>query len=422
MIRNLKNKLKEMSSGSHSLKQADNYTSDDFIEIYRNQQKSSSADTWKTTHDFSGQIIESADHLFVKKRIIYGINRCFGRVNFSELTDLEFTDSLWWTRLHAACKISEMVFLDAETTGLAGGTGTCAFLIGLGYITGEGLVIEQYLMRDFDEEYPMLCKLINTLRKFKVLVTFNGKSFDWPLLESRLTYSRLGTINWDGAHLDLLHISRRLWGKRLERCSLSCIEESILGHIREDDIPGSRIPGIYFEYLENRNTDMMKKVIKHNEWDIAAIAALLLHIKKLYEDPLNMADDYELLGIARALEISGKNKEAVACYQHCIRISEKYFLITEAKKRLAYLKKRYEGPEKALHLWMDLAEEKGSMLLFPLIEMAKYFEHKKKDYQQALMCTERAIILADKLKSGPLKIKEELFHRRNRLIRKLNTF
>ena len=145
----------------------------------------------------------------------------------------------------------------------------------------------------------MLQSLISTLRNFRLLVTFNGKAFDWPLLETRLVYSRLSSISWENAHLDLLHTSRRLWGKQLESCSLSCIEEKILSHIREDDIPGFQIPGIYFDYLETRNADTIEQIMQHNEWDIAAMAALLIHIKKLYEDPLGKADEYELLPLQR---------------------------------------------------------------------------------------------------------------------------
>ena len=419
MIRNLKSKLKAMSSGSHLLDRKDTGTATDYVEVSRKGEHGSSAADWKTRHSFNGQIIESTSGAFVLKRSIYEMTSSFGHIVFSGLADLDLSDSSWWTRTGNGFKPHDIVFFDAETTGLAGGNGTYAFLVGLGYITDAGLVIEQYLMRDFDEEYPMLQSLISTLRNFRLLVTFNGKAFDWPLLETRLVYSRLSSISWENAHLDLLHTSRRLWGKQLESCSLSCIEEKILSHIREDDIPGFQIPGIYFDYLETRNADTIEQIMQHNEWDIAAMAALLIHIKKLYEDPLGKADEYELLAIAKELERNCRIQDAAACYQRCIQISSKYSIATEAKKRLAYLKKKHEGPEKAMDLWIDLAEEPDSLLIFPLIEMAKFFEHREKDYKRALACTERAIVLADRLSKNSLSMKEELLHRRRRLRRKL---
>jgi uncharacterized protein YprB with RNaseH-like and TPR domain len=145
--------------------------------------------------DFGGKVIEGPDGAFVRKRTIYGEDSTYGKIEFSRLFASDYTNSNWWTRLDKNFNIQDIVFLDTETTGLAGGTGTYAFLIGLGYIDDQGLVVEQYLMRDFDEEYPMLKAVMETLKKFRVLITFNGKSFDWPLLESRLIYSRLGTIH-----------------------------------------------------------------------------------------------------------------------------------------------------------------------------------------------------------------------------------
>lgn len=433
MIRNLKSKLKAMSSSSplhsqdlESIASPINESSLslidtgnlEYIEVVR-RGRVAPKDDLRARGDFGGKVIEGSEGAFVRKRTIYGMGSSYGKVDLSQLPALDFSKSSWWTRLDANFNIHNIVFLDTETTGLAGGTGTYAFLIGLGYIDDQGLVVEQYLMRDFDEEYPMLKAVMETLKKFRVLVTFNGKSFDWPLLESRLIYSRLRTIPWEDAHLDLLHLSRRLWGKRLESCSLSCIEENILSHIRKDDIPGSQIPDIYFKYLESRNTGMMNRVILHNQWDIAAMAALLLHVKSLYKDPVGRGDAYELLGIARELERSQRIEEAASYYQQCINISKKHSLSIEAKKRLAYLKKRHLGPEEAMNIWAELAEEDGSMLIYPLIEMAKYLEHGKKDFQKALAYTNRAILLAD-TRSSSSRLKEELLHRRRRLIRKLD--
>jgi len=169
----------------------------------------------------------------------------------------------------------------------------------------------------------------------------------------------------------------------------------------------------------------MKQVITHNEWDIAAMAALLIHVCRLYDNPLGSTNPHELLSIAKELERNHKIHEASDCYRHCIHTADLHSLKVDAKKRYAYMKKRYEGPEEAMDLWEDLAEENGSMLIFPLVEMAKYFEHGKKDFVKALEYTERAINLTNKLrcnnivKNSSSRLKEDLLIRKKRLLKKI---
>lgn len=430
MIPNLKGKLKNLSSSSLSSKESNTILENPTRNCGTVKEESSEDiqnRTIENPNNFGGQLITSPDGSFVKKRILYGTDASYGSTSLAKLFAWDFSNSQWWTRLDQDFNPKDIVFLDTETTGLSGGSGTYAFLVGLGYITDEGLVVEQYLMRDFDEEYPMLQSVIDTLKNYQVLVTFNGKSFDWPLMESRLIYSRLKPLHWENTHLDLLHISRRIWGNYLESCSLSSIEENILGNVRHNDIPGSMIPKAYWDYLDTREADEMERIIKHNELDIVAMAALLLHISKLFLDPIAIAsgdtsqlirDASQLLGIARELERNDRIMEAAECYEACIRSAPNRSLKIEAKKRIAYMKKRHEGPGEAMDLWLDLADEQGSMLLFPFIEMAKYFEHKSKDFQNALDCTDKAIQMT-KMRSTSSNLLEDLLKRRRRLIRKL---
>lgn len=422
MIPNLKSKLKALSSSSPSNKQTNTSVLRNLSHNYELIKEESSEELRNTEiknlDDFGGQIITSSEGTFVKKRTHYSTDSLYGSISLSSLDSWNFSDSQWWTRMDRDFTPKDIVFLDTETTGLSGGSGTYAFLVGLGYLTEKGLTVDQYLMRDFDEEYPMLLSVLDTLKNYMVLVTFNGKSFDWPLIESRLIYSRLKPLYWENAHLDLLHISRRIWGNCLDSCSLSSIEKNILSSIRHDDIPGSMIPKAYHDYLDTRKTDEMERIIKHNEWDIVAMAALLLHVSKLFVDPLSLGDASELLGIGKELERNGKIMEAAECYEECIQSAPNRSLKIEAKKRIAYMKKRHVGPEEAMDLWLDLADEQGSMLLFPFIEMAKYFEHKRKDFQSALDCTDKAIQLT-KLRRASSALLEDLLKRRRRLIKKL---
>lgn len=414
MIANLKSKLKAMSSSSHLNKDnspsSSNMAENTNQSLVKNLKKGS----------FEENVIRTAEGEYVRFRTVYGFEQNYGRVKLSDLLTSSFDDCQWWTRLEKRFRPKDIIFLDTETTGLSGGTGTVAFLIGLGYIEDDDLVIDQYFMRDFDEEYPMLQAVLEILNRYKVLVTFNGKSFDWPLLESRLISSRIRPKSWEDAHLDLLHIGRRLWGAKLENCSLISIEENILDQHRSDDIPSYLIPNIYLDYLQTRNPDKIQQVIRHNEWDIAALAALLTHTSWLYYDPKNRGDAYELFGIAKELERNHRIHEAALCYKACIDTAPNHPLMLNAKKQLAYLTKRYKGPQEAMNIWADLAGERGSLLVFPLVEMAKYLEHKEKDYQKALECTERAIALVNNTKSySSQRLKGELSYRKQRLIRKI---
>src|SRR6202790_1745636 len=165
-------------------------------------------------------------------------------------------------------------FLDTETTGLAGGAGTYAFLIGVGRITAEGFRVRQFFMREFGEEASLLHALTAHLAQFEVLITYNGKTYDQPLLETRYRmqrakppFSRLG-------HLDLLHGARRLWKLRFDSCRLVELENQILGVEREGDLPGELIPYVYFEYLRTREAFKLVPIFHHNAIDILTLACL----------------------------------------------------------------------------------------------------------------------------------------------------
>ena len=145
----------------------------------------------------------------------------------------------------------KLLFLDTETTGLSGGAGTVAFLVGTGFFTDGVFVIRRYFMRDYDEEPAMLDGFNAFLTGFEGLVTFNGKSFDWNLLQSRFISNRIKCFLKSPGHIDLLYPARRIWGLKLESCRLSSLEENVLGERRSGDIPGELIPSVYFRYLEN---------------------------------------------------------------------------------------------------------------------------------------------------------------------------
>src|SRR6201998_454798 len=207
---------------------------------------------------------------------------------------------------------SKWLFLDTETTGLAGGTGTYAFLIGLAWWDAGALPVEQFFMRDFGEEHAILHEVANRLVERPVLVTFNGKAFDWPLLENRFTMTRAIAVPRLAAHLDLLHPARALWKLRLGSVRLVELERHVLdaphlGWCRDDDVSSALIPQFYFEYLRGGPTKPLAGVVRHNQMDLRGLAALFGKINTLLDERQSLAaeDSLDLFGLSKFLQRRG---------------------------------------------------------------------------------------------------------------------
>src|SRR5437867_9893065 len=198
------------------------------------------------------------------------------------------------------------LFLDTETTGLAGGTGTYAFLVGLAWWDAGGLQAEQFFMRDFAEEHALLHELSQRVAERPVLVTFNGKSFDWPLLENRFTMTRSIAVPKLEAHLDLLHAARALWKLRLGSVRLVELERHVLdaprlGWQRDNDVSSALIPQFYFDYLRGGPVEPLAAVVRHNQMDLRGLAALFGKINALLSQQTDAAheiDSLDLFGLS----------------------------------------------------------------------------------------------------------------------------
>ncbi|MCK9229182.1 MAG: ribonuclease H-like domain-containing protein [Syntrophales bacterium] len=307
------------------------------------------------------------------------------------------------------------LFLDTETTGLAGGTGTTAFLIGLGWFEGSSLVTRQIFLRDFDEEGAALAELSRALRKRSFLVTFNGKAFDVGLLVTRCIMNRRENPFEGIPHLDLLFPSRRLLGHRLENCRLCTLEEQVLDLRRSGDIPGFEIPGRYFEWLRRRDGRLMEDVFEHNRVDVVSMAALSAHLADIVrEDPRNRRTVHEdLLAAARLRLDRGDPAGGRRILEHLLG-EESGETTLEAARALSLIHRRAGNWREARALWEQiLAEQPGD--LFALQELAKWYEHHARDYEQALDLVERA--LAETTGLNPLR-RQSLVHRRKRLLRR----
>jgi uncharacterized protein len=320
---------------------------------------------------------------------------------------------------------SRWLFLDTETTGLSGGSGTYPFLVGIAWWEGGGLEIEQLFMREYSEERSLLFALRERIAERPVIVTFNGKSFDWPLLETRYRMTRKIAVPTPRAHLDFLHPARHLWRLRLGSVRLSELERHILGWDRGADLLSGLIPQIYFDYLRGGPPERLVPVLNHNQLDLRGLAALSSRILSLLSDVENFGQDgLELFGVSRICEKRGEDTRARSLYEKSIAS----FLPTEtdrvARRSLARLAKRQGDFELACELWKDaIGNSRHGYEAYE--QLAIYYERKWRDpqrarevVQQALDELRRAIQMGD-IAPGPYReIKARFDHRMERLERK----
>lgn len=310
-------------------------------------------------------------------------------------------------------------FLDTETSGLAGGTGTYAFLIGAARFDEHGdFLLHQFFMRDPSEEPALLEALAHFLAPARALVTFNGKAFDAPLLKTRYLMHRMPNPITDFAHLDLLPLARRLWRDRLESRALKYIEENVLLAPRTvDEVPGYEIPYIYFDYLRTGDARPLKGVFYHNAMDVVAMAALLSHTASMLADPFHEGIQHglDVIAMAKLYEHLGEVETAAQLFERGLQmdLGQEYFW--EAVRRLAVLQKRRGDFEQAVPLWEQAAADGH---IYAYVELAKFHEHRRRDPSAALDWTRLAL---KHLKTAEMPVyirkhwEQELRHRRDRL-------
>ena len=211
--------------------------------------------------------------------------------------------------------IRRCLFLDTETTGLSHGAGTVAFLVGVGYVDGPELVIEQYLMLEYADEPELIDRLSGRMEGFDCVCTFNGKTFDMPLLETRFTMCRMRDRWREMENLDLITSARRAWKLRLGSCRLSNLEAEILGMPREDDLPGSEVPARYFEFMKTGDEALLTDIIDHNRQDIATLSTLLVKLCEINDRPDRLTDQRDQFSLGCSLERQGELKVARELYR-----------------------------------------------------------------------------------------------------------
>jgi len=284
---------------------------------------------------------------------------------------------------------SKWLFLDTETTGLSGGTGTYAFLIGLAWWDAGALQVEQFFMRDFGEEHAILHEVAARIAERPVLVTFNGKAFDWPLLENRFTMTRSIAVPRLAAHLDLLHPARALWKLRLGSVRLVELERHVLdaarlGWHRQDDVLAALIPQHYFDYLRGGPAEPLAAVVRHNQMDLRGLAALVGKIDALLtSDGDRNAESLDLFGLSRYLQRRGESKRAHSACTQAIEVGLPKEHDGQARRELALLAKRRGEHERAAALWHELVKDQRNGA-HACEQLAVYYERRKKDFERAL--------------------------------------
>jgi uncharacterized protein YprB with RNaseH-like and TPR domain len=293
------------------------------------------------------------------------------------------------------------LFLDTETTGLAGGSGTYAFLIGVGSIGEDGFRVRQFFMRDYSEEASVLHSLTEYIARFDVLITYNGRSYDQPLLETRYTMNRARHPFARLQHLDLLYGARRLFKLRLENCRLVNLENQILGFEREGDIPGEMIPYCYFEYLRSRRAHRLPPIFHHNVLDIVSLACLTGVIPGFFQDAfrdpstVRARHGMDLLGLARWLQMAGRLDEALSLLRRAIDMGMPDRHLFAALYAAGTIEKKQGQIHAAVATFTDLSLSPNPFRVKAYEELAMHYEHRERSFAMAIECVRAARQIED---------------------------
>ena len=319
--------------------------------------------------------------------------------------------------------ITDLLFFDLETTGLAGGAGTYPFLIGIAFFENNGFKIIQYFLPEYDRDIYAYLDIKKHIKNKSILASFNGKSYDYPLLKNRFILNRFDDIFKDFKHIDLLHLSRRMWKNSLDNCSLGNIEQQIFKFSRLNDIEGYLIPHTYFDYLQSGNYNDIVNIILHNEQDLVSLGRLIFHLSQIENEVKNTKiNESEIVSL---FEIAIKSN-SLSKAKYYLELIKKRKVEVPQKSMFIYslLLKRNSEWSECTKIWETLAQSESHALL-AFEELAKYHEHRNKDINKAMQIINRAYELINILSEinddnyGKLK-KTEFEHRKKRLNKKLS--
>jgi len=343
---------------------------------------------------FNGQVVESTlgRAFLVEER--YAPDHPHGHARLAWLLEQQagIAAQLGRDPALASVDLSRCVFLDTETTGLAGGTGTLAFLVGIGSFEAKAFCVRQFFLRDPDEEAAMLAALSERMEDGQAIVTFNGRGFDLPLLQARYVLARLRPAWLALPHLDLLMPARRVWRDRLPSCALSSLEANVLGVQRErDDVPGYLIPQMYLDYLQTGDAREMPRVMYHNRQDILSMVTLAAQLCQTFADPLaaEFIDPADLVSLGKWYDDLNMPVEAERAWRAALQRELPATSRATALVRLGALLKRQDRRSEAVVAWEQLAQA-SEWDVTAHVELAKHWEWHAGDLGQAIVWTQAA--------------------------------
>ena len=345
--------------------------------------------------------------------------------------------SLLLTEPYGVCldRSRSLLFLDLETTGLAGGAGSYAFLIGCAWFDGAVLRVRQFFLSSFAAERALLAALTDLAAASGAIVTYNGKTFDLPLIETRLTLHRMKTPFADLQHIDMLHPARRMWrqddedgaGGMSSSCRLSTLEQAVCGHVRDGDVPGFEIPSRYFHYVRSGDVRPLGAVLEHNRLDLVSLALVTGYAAQLLDEgAAGTRTAREALGLGKLYERGGLQRDAKECFARAAGLGSQVQagfadadvdVRAEALRSYAVLCRRERSYAEAAIAWQRILELKGCP---PAISrdatdaLAVHNEHRVRDLLSAKTFALRSLELPNSAART-----QAVHHRLARLNRKL---
>lgn len=408
----LKNKLNRMKK--HVVREESKTTITEQVELNDPLEQ-----VWK---DFQTTIFSFDDQKCLIREVSYPLDYQHGHYQLGEFHQIV---SMWneSDSTHPlSCKgheASDLFFFDTETTGLGGGAGNTIFLLGQAQVFSDRVVVKQHLLPKPGNEIALYQSFLQGINS-KTLVTYNGKAFDWPQVKTRHTLIRDSVPSLPAfGHFDLFHAARRLWKNELESVRLSNVESEILNITRENDIPGFLAPMIYFQFVKEQHPSIITGVLKHNEIDVLSLITLYIHLSLKLLKTNHEANSAEHFEIARWLEYVGDKDAAFTAYQSLMEKGTNKEI--EAKFAVAHHYKKEKHWGKAVATWKAIIDSasNGVTVRKAAIELAKYYEHKEKNYQEALYFSEQVYTLLQEVELvSAHSEKNEIEKRINRLKRK----
>ncbi|WP_462405334.1 ribonuclease H-like domain-containing protein [Gracilibacillus sp. Marseille-QA3620] len=375
-------------------------------------------DEWQ---EYGARAVFMEEEYCLIREVSYPLTHRHGKYTFDMLLDIVriWNESDLSHPLSAkGIQADQLFFFDTETTGLGTGAGTSIFLLGYAFIEDGMVKVRQHFLPRPGYELPFYKTFLDNVQ-YEKLVTYNGKSFDWPQVVSQHTMLRGQLPKLPGfGHFDLYHAARRLWKYKLNRVKLAVVEEEVLGFKREDDIPGYLAPMIYFDYVDRHDPEAIFKIMKHNEQDVLSLISLYIHLSALLLNQ-EFAEHEDSFELARWFSVLKERNRAIQSFERGITESAEEDVLT-VKFHLANEHKRSGNLRAAAELWEEAAmSNRSETKALSYLELAKYYEHRVKDYDTALSHAQAALdtVVRNQIQKAALKA-GELQKRIERLERK----